>query len=152
MNTAVHFSSATDMWETPQATFDELDREFDFNMDVCATAENAKTPYFMTKEMDGLAQPWNHLTCWMNPPYGKTIGNWVEKAATSNAKVVVALLPARTCTRWFHDWIYNKPNVEIRFLKGRLKFGGHKNSAPFPSMVVIFRPVDNSPLPTTKDV
>lgn len=139
MNTAVHFSSKTDMWETPQDFFDALDSEFNFNMDVCATPENAKTPYFFTKEMDGLAQSWHNLTCWMNPPYGREIGKWVKKAATSDAKIVVALLPARTCTRWFHDHIYGNPNAEIRFIKGRLKFGGSKNSAPFPSMVVIFR-------------
>lgn len=129
------FSSATDMWETPQNFFDELDKEFHFSCDVCATRENAKCAKFYTPEQDGLKQTWGG-TLWMNPPYGREIGKWVKKASESNA-TVVCLLPARTDTRWFHDYIYGK--AEIRFVRGRLKFGGSKNSAPFPSMVVIFR-------------
>lgn len=129
------FSSATDMWETPQNFFDELDKEFHFSCDVCATRENAKCAKFYTPEQDGLKQTWGGV-CWMNPPYGREIGKWVKKASESNA-TVVCLLPARTDTRWFHDYIYGK--AEIRFVRGRLKFGGSKNSAPFPSMVVVFR-------------
>jgi hypothetical protein len=75
----------------------------------------------------------------MNPPYGKDIIKWLAKAAFGGAKIVVALLPVRTDTKWFHYYCYLQRNVEIEFLKGRLKFGGCKNSAPFPSMVVIFR-------------
>jgi site-specific DNA-methyltransferase (adenine-specific) len=134
----VHFSSKTDMWETPQSTFDALKREFGpFSIDVCATRQNRKVARYYNKKQDGLKQDWTYETAWMNPPYGREIGKWIEKAATGGAKIVVALLPARTDTRWFHDYIYNK--AEVRFIKGRLKFGGHTNSAPFPSMVVIFR-------------
>lgn len=129
------FSSKTDMWETPQELFDELDNEFHFDLDVCATSENAKCKVFYTKDEDGLIKPW-YGTCWCNPPYGRQIAKWVKKAAESDCTVVM-LLPARTDTKWFHDYIYNR--VEIRFLKGRLKFGKSKNAAPFPSMVVIFR-------------
>jgi site-specific DNA-methyltransferase (adenine-specific) len=127
------------MWETPPAFFDAVQKEFHLNLDVCATEQNKKCVVFFTKEMDGLSLSWASWRCWMNPPYGREIGKWVAKAATGGASIVVCLLPARTDTRWFHDYIYNKPNAEIRFLKGRLKFGGSKNSAPFPSMLVIFR-------------
>ena len=135
MNTRGLFSSKTDMWETPQNFFDELNKEFRFTCDVCAIEENAKCAKFYTPEQDGLKQTWGGV-CWMNPPYGREIGKWVKKASESKA-TVVCLLPARTDTRWFHDYIYGK--AEIRFVRGRLKFGGSKNSAPFPSMVVVFR-------------
>lgn len=134
------FSSKTDQWATPQDFFDKLNEEFDFTLDVCALPENAKCKQFFTPEIDGLSQPWNGRV-WCNPPYGREIGQWVRRAflaiASGGAEVVVMLLPARTDTRWFHEYIYGK--AEIRFLKGRLKFGGSKNAAPFPSMVVIFR-------------
>lgn len=129
------FSSQTDMWATPQEFFDELDKEFHFDCDVCATAENAKCEKFYSLEIDGLKQQWTGV-CYMNPPYGREIGKWVKKAAECNA-TVVCLLPARTDTIWFHNYIYGKS--EIRFIKGRLKFGNSTKSAPFPSMVVIFR-------------
>ena len=129
------FTSDKDDWETPQELFDELDKEFHFTLDVCATEKNAKKGSYFTKEEDGLKQDWTNDACWMNPPYGREIGKWVKKASESEA--TVCLLPARTDTRWFHDYIYNK--AEIRFLKGRLKFSNSKNSAPFPSMIVIFR-------------
>lgn len=135
MNTDVMFSSKTDLWSTPQDFFNELDKEFHFETDVCAIPENAKCEKFYTPEMDGLAQNWTGV-CWCNPPYGREVGKWVEKASKANATVVM-LLPARTDTRWFHNWIYGK--AEIRFIKRRLKFGGQKNAAPFPSMVVVFR-------------
>ena len=132
------YSSQTDMWETPQDLFDDLDREFHFDLDVCAIPENAKCKKFYTPEQDGLRQPWDG-TCWCNPPYGREIGKWVRRALFESfgGATVVMLLPARTDTKWFHDYIYKR--AEIRFLKGRLKFGNSKNSAPFPSMVVIFR-------------
>ncbi len=138
MNTDLMFSSKTDMWATPQGFWDALDREFHFSCDVCATDENAKCATFYSPEQDGLKQEWRGV-CWCNPPYGRTIGNWVRKAYESSlyGATVVMLLPARTDTKWFHDFIYGK--AEIRFVRGRLKFGGSKNSAPFPSMVVIFR-------------
>lgn len=134
------FTSNTPEWETPQDLFDELNKEFNFYMDVCATKKNAKCERFIGQEEDGLIQKWSG-NCWMNPPYGREIGLWIKKASEESqrpGRLVVCLLPARTDTRWFHDYIYNKPNVEIRFIKGRLKFGGSKNSAPFPSMIVIF--------------
>jgi len=129
------FSSKTDMWATPQDFFDKLNKEFGFNLDVCATAENAKCARYFTEQDDGLKKDWGGALCWCNPPYGRKIGEWVKKASESD--FCVMLLPARTDTRWFHDYIYGK--TEIRFLKGRLKFGDSKNSAPFPSMVVVFR-------------
>lgn len=134
----VHFSSKTDNWETPQALFDELDREFHFHLDVCADGNNAKVKRYLSKPF-GLEYGWDIMN-WMNPPYGREIGKWIEKASdeAKDGHTTVALLPARTDTKWFHDYILGK--AEIRFLKGRLKFGGSKNSAPFPSMIVIFRP------------
>lgn len=134
MNTEVMFSSASDEWAIPMEFFRVLDAEFHFTLDVCATAENAKCRNFFTVDDDALAQSWNGV-CWCNPPYGRQIGVWVKKAAESDATVVM-LLPARTDTKWFHEYIYGK--AEIRFVRGRLKFGGSKNSAPFPSMIVIF--------------
>ena len=133
------FTSTTPEWETPQDLFDELNAEFGFTVDVCANKENAKCSKFFTIEDDGLAQNWSNWGGykWMNPPYGREIGRWVKKASDSGK--VVALLPARTDTKYFHNYIYNKFNVEIRFIKGRLKFSGSKNSAPFPSMIVIFQ-------------
>lgn len=141
MNTQVMFSSQTDMWATPQHFFDELNDEFHFDCDVCATEENAKCEKYYSPTEDGLKQTWG--VCWMNPPYGREIGKWVKKAAESNA-TVVCLLPARTDTKWFHEYILGK--AEIRFVKGRLKFGDGKNSAPFPSMVVIFRNGETTPI------
>lgn len=137
--TAGMMSSKTDLWETPQWLFDELDREFDFEIDVCAIPENAKCEKYFTPQMDALKQEWQGV-CWMNPPYGREIGKWIEKAYKSaqNGATVVCLLPARTDTKWFHNYCMKG---QIRFLKGRLKFGGSKNSAPFPSMIVIFKGV-----------
>lgn len=131
------FSSKTDMWATPQDFFDKLNEEFNFTVDVCAIPENAKCDKFFTPEINGLKQEWTGV-CWCNPPYGREIGKWVEKSyiASTWGATVVMLLPARTDTKWFHEYIYNK--AEIRFIKGRLKFGNSKTAAPFPSMVVIF--------------
>lgn len=143
MNTDVMFSSKTDLWATPQEFFDELNKEFSFSLDVCALPENAKCKDFYTPEVDGLSQPWTGRV-WCNPPYGREIGKWVTRAYLSvcsgNAELVVLLLPARTDTRWFHDYIYQK--AEVRFIKGRLKFSGAKYNAPFPCMVVVFRAVN----------
>ncbi|MCL1858162.1 MAG: phage N-6-adenine-methyltransferase [Oscillospiraceae bacterium] len=130
-------SSKTDMWCTPQWLFNELNEEFHFNLDVCATKDNAKCANFFTPEIDGLSQEW-HGVCFMNPPYGKEISKWIKKAYESSLKgaTVVCLLPARTDTRYFHQYCIKG---EIRFIKGRLKFSDSINSAPFPSMIVIFR-------------
>lgn len=134
------FSSKTDLWETPQEFFNKLDAEFHFTLDACALPENAKCPVYFTPEQDGLKQPWDG-SVWCNPPYGRRISVWIQKASQSAAQgaTVVMLLPARTDTSWFHDYIYHK--AEIRFIRGRLKFGNSLNSAPFPSMIVIFRKV-----------
>lgn len=134
MNKEAMFSSKTDLWATPQHFFDALNEEFHFDTDVCALPENAKCERFYTPEQDGLKQEWKGV-CWCNPPYGREIGKWVKKAAECKATVVM-LLPARTDTKWFHDYIYGK--AEIRFIRGRLKFGGAKENAPFPNMVVVF--------------
>lgn len=132
------FTSSTDMWETPQSFYEELNKEHAFNLDVCATLENRKCERFFTIEDDGLSQEWSG-TCWMNPPYGRNIGAWVRKAYESvmdgKAEKVVCLLPARTDTAWWHDYCMRG---QVKFIRGRLKFGGSKNSAPFPSVVVIF--------------
>lgn len=133
------FSSRTDDWATPQDFFDELDREFHFTLDAAADVTNHKCAMFYDKSTDGLSQSWQlGGVTWCNPPYGKEIGKWVRKAyeeSQMGAKVVM-LLPARTDTRWFHDYIVDK--AKVRFIKGRLKFGDAKNSAPFPSMIVVF--------------
>lgn len=137
MNTELMFSSNTDMWATPQYLFDRLNAVFRFDVDVCATPENTKCPVFFTEQENGLSQEWRG-TCWMNPPYGRGIGLWVKKAHDSAkaGATVVCLLPARTDTAWWHDYCLG---AEITFIRGRLKFGGHSNSAPFPSAVVVFR-------------
>jgi phage N-6-adenine-methyltransferase len=134
---AVHFSSATDLWATPQDFFDGLNAEFGFTLDVCANADNAKCADYFTAEQDGLAQDWRGV-CWMNPPYGRGIGAWMRKAYESAqvGATVVCLVPARTDTAWW--WGYAMKG-EVRFIRGRLKFGGRKENAPFPSAVVIFR-------------
>lgn len=140
MNKEVMFSSKTDEWYTPQEFFDKLDAEFHFNLDPCATDFNHKCDRYFTKDDDGLQQKWGGCRVFVNPPYGRVIGDWVKKSYEESKKpdtVVVMLIPARTDTKWFHEYIYGK--AEIRFIKGRLKFGGCPNAAPFPSMVVIFR-------------
>ena len=141
------FSSKKDDWETPQWLFDDLDSEFHFTLDPCADESNHKCDKFFTKSEDGLSKCWKGENVFCNPPYGREIGKWVRKAYETQKSawnykyktIVVMLVPARTDTKWFHDYIYNKENVEIRFLKGRLKFGNAKNSAPFPSMIVVFK-------------
>ena len=133
----VHFSSKSDDWETPQPLFDRLNEHYHFGLDVCASAENAKCARYFDRETDGLKQSWTGR-CWMNPPYGREIGKWVKKAYETAKKrqgLVVCLLPARTDTAWFHDYCLKG---QYTFLRGRLKFGNAKNSAPFPSMIVIF--------------
>ncbi len=140
MNTDVMFSSATDQWPTPIDLFVKVDRVFKFDLDVCADAKNAKCERFFSEDDDGLSQDWTGV-CWMNPPYGRDIGKWVEKAhksAIEHGATVVCLLPARTDTRWWQNFCLDAQ--EVHFIKGRLKFGDAKNSAPFPSALVVFRP------------
>lgn len=134
------FTSNTNEWATPIAFFDALDKEFHFDLDPCATDENHKCPRYFTREQNGLAQDWGGARVFCNPPYGRHIGEWVKKCAEESRKpdtLCVMLIPARTDTAYFHDYIYNKAR-EIRFIRGRLHFNESKAGAPFPSMVVVF--------------
>ena len=135
---SVHFSSATDNWSTPQEIFDGLNLEFGFNLDPCSTLENAKCKNYFTIKENGLEQDWDKFIVFMNPPYGRAIKNWMKKAYESslNGAIVVCLVPSRTDTNWWHNYAMKG---EIRFIKGRLKFGDSKNNAPFPSAIVIFK-------------
>lgn len=133
------FSTGKNDWATPQELFDELDAEFHFTLDPCATPETAKCAKFYTEEDNGLAQDWTGETVFCNPPYSdQQQTEWVKKCYEHGVRggVAVMLIPARTDTKRFHEYIYG--NAEIRFIKGRLKFGGCENSAPFPSMIVVF--------------
>lgn len=135
------FSSKTNDWSTPQDFYDELNNEFGFTLDPCADEYNHKCNKYFTEGDDGLLQDWGGEIVFCNPPYGKAIKDWVRKAYIEGCKpntTVVMLIPARTDTQYFHDYIYHEAK-EIRFIKGRLKFGDSKNAAPFPSMVVVYR-------------
>jgi site-specific DNA-methyltransferase (adenine-specific) len=134
------YSSATDQWATPQAFFDKLNAEFGFTLDPCALPSNAKCTKYYTPTDNGLLQDWQGEIVFCNPPYGRAIYDWVRKCSEEASKpntTIVLLTPARTDTRWFHEFIYHKAK-EIRFVKGRLKFGNAQTAAPFPSMVVVF--------------
>lgn len=132
------FSSMSSLWSTPQYIFDQLNSEFHFTLDVCALPDNAKCENFYTPSDNGLLCDWFGV-CWCNPPYGRELYRWVEKAYISSLSGVtsVLLVPSRTDTKWFHKFVL--PFAEIRFLDHRLKFGGSSSPAPFPSMIVIFR-------------
>lgn len=141
MNTELMFSSNKQDWTTPKNFFDALDKEFHFTLDPCCYPETALCRKYYTEKEDGLLQDWGGETVFCNPPYGREIKKWVAKGYKESKKpntIVVMLIPARTDTSYFHDYIYHKA-LEIRFIKGRLKFGNGKNSAPFPSMVVVFK-------------
>ena len=137
----VMFSSSSGEHETPQDLFDQLDEEFHFTLDPCATPGNAKCDTYFTVATNGLAQSWKDHVVWVNPPYGKGVIDWIQKAKTAfiydNATVVM-LLPARTDTQWFNRVVAS--TTEMRFIIGRLKFVGAPTSASFPSMLAIFRP------------
>lgn len=133
------FSNKSNEWETPQELFDELNEKYRFTLDPAASPENAKCGKYFTLEDDGLAQDWQGETVFCNPPYGRQLGKWIEKCATEAQKPdtkVVMLIPARTDTAAFHDHILGK--AKIQFVRGRIKFSGHKHNAPFPSMIVEF--------------
>lgn len=151
----IHFSTGKDNWETPQYIYDKLNKEFCFTLDPCADELNHKCDKYYTKKQDGLIQSWKGETVFCNPPYSRKTKNnpgqiaWVKKCYTEARKnniIVVMLIPARTDTQMFHDYILG--NAEIRFIRGRLNFenGGIKNKdpAPFPSMIVIFRGRESS--------
>lgn len=158
MNNAVLFSSATDDWSTPQDFWRGLHEEFEFDVDVAASSDNCKCIQYFGPDhpwelhRDGLAVDWSTISnsaCWMNPPYSRGLqAKFIRKAAQERLRGVltVGLLPARTDTKVFHECIYDasrwqpRDGIEIRLIPGRLKFGGAANSAPFPSMVVVFRP------------
>ena len=160
------WSCASDEWETPDDLYESLDEEFHFTLDPCATDENHKCEKYYTEEQDGLNQDWSGEIVFVNPPYSQ-VYEWVEKAYNESRRVsrvlprkdcplcngagggkgwmcgctcrrttVVMLLPSRTGTRWFHD--YATKATEVRFIRGRLKFGGSGNSAPFDSLILIF--------------
>lgn len=132
------YSSKTEEWETPLDLFDHLNRHFKFTLDPCATKENAKCLKFFTKEINGLLESWENETVFMNPPYGRVIYHWVEKAYEESRlrnATVVCLLPVRTDTKWWQNFC---TKGKVKFLLGRLKFSGSKNSAPFPSAIVVF--------------
>jgi site-specific DNA-methyltransferase (adenine-specific) len=150
----VHFSSESAEWSTPSDFFAKVEAEFGpFDLDPCATAENAKARMWYDADDDGLSQSWVTVpahtsggdcltrSIWLNPVYGREISKWILKAVYAfeiGVPLIVMLLPARTDTRWWHDYVIPYAS-EIRFIRGRLKFGGSKNSAPFPSALVIFR-------------
>jgi len=132
---SVHYSSKSNEWETPQDLYDELNNEFHFTLDPCCTKESSKCEKYYTIDDDGLTKDWSGEVVFMNPPYGREIKHWIKKASESKV-VVVALIPARTDTSYWHDYILKRS--EVRFLRGRIKFGNAKHGAPFPSAVVIF--------------
>lgn len=148
MNRELMFSNKDNSWCTPQDFFDELNKEFNFNLDPCATPKSAKCKRFFTIDDDGLKQDWGGAVAFVNPPYGREIKKWVKKCYEESKKpntVIVLLIPARTDTSYFHDYIYGK--AEIRFVRGRLKFIDLNSNtppedytpAPFPSMLAIYR-------------
>ena len=128
------------VWVTPKSFFDPLQVEFALQVDAAASPDNAMLPLYWTEIDSAFDHDWTGKRVWCNPPYGrKEIYRWVQRCATGGAEICVALLPARTDNRWFHDFIYKKPNAEIRFVKGRIRFSGTKGTGKFPSMIVIFR-------------
>ncbi len=131
--------TSSDEWETPQDLFDKLNNQYHFHIDLAASDLNHKCDKYFTKEIDGLKQDWLGV-CWCNPPYSQ-VSKWVAKAYNEAQKgsMIVMLIPSRTDTRWFHEWIYEMDGVDVEFLKGRLHFSGSKWNAPFPSMIVTFR-------------
>ena len=119
---SVHFSSKSNEWYTPQYLFDELNEKYQFTLDPCASHENAKCDKYFTIEDDGLTKDWSKDIVFMNPPYGRNIKHWIKKAYEESVKgaTVVCLIPARTDTTYWHDYIFNNA-YNIKFLKGRIK-------------------------------
>lgn len=155
--TSVMFSKKSDNWSTPQWVYDQLNEEFRFQIDCAALRENSKCDLYFGPDVlppynDALTNDWTTgrppFHCWLNPPYSR-VREFIAKAAEEAQKgcTVVCLVPARTDTRWWHQHVWDvsrhgpRPGVEVRFIPGRLKFGDSANSAPFPSVVIVFRPV-----------
>jgi len=153
MNTELMFSSVSNEWETPIEFYNELNSEFNFTLDPCATDENHLCDKYYTIKTDGLSKDWKDETVFVNPPYGREIIKWLRKCYEESVKnniVIVMLVPSRTDTQWFHKYVKNK--AEVRFLEGRLKFKNKLleeeyrlaqkkyklTAAPFPSMVVVY--------------
>tara|TARA_R110000851_G_scaffold28742_2_gene79772 strand:- start:14133 stop:14615 length:483 start_codon:yes stop_codon:yes gene_type:complete len=134
------FSSKSNDWGTPQNFYDKLNNSFGpFTLDPCSDGQNNKTDNYFTKEQNGLSQDWSGNKVFMNPPYGRAIKDWLKKAYEEGQKpntTVVCLIPARTDTKYWHDYVMKAQAVY--FVKGRLKFGDSNNSAPFPSAVIVF--------------
>lgn len=133
---AMHTGPRREDWETPPEIFAPLHAEFGFTLDAAANAVNAKTPAYISE--DALEKMWRGVV-WLNPPYGKQIGKWVEKAfqeSVCRGATVVCLLPARTDSGWWHDYA---ERGERRFIRGRIRFVGARYNAPFPSAIVVFR-------------
>lgn len=131
------FSSNSNEWCTPKWLFEALNQEFNFTVDSASTHENALCERHWTKAEDGLLQSWDFERVFCNPPYGRELKQWVKKASGIENGVAVLLIPSRTDTSYWHDYIFGKA-TDIRFMRGRLKFSNSKNSAPFPSAIVIF--------------
>ena len=141
---AIHqalYTSRSEEWPTPPTFFNKLNEEFHFTLDPCATIQNAKCTKFYTQQDNGLLQDWGSHRVFCNPPYGKWMRDWARKCfeSSQDGALVVLLAHSRTDTRWFHDWVYGKA-AELRFVRGRLKFGDGKQSAPFPSLISVFNP------------
>lgn len=146
---AVCFTSETDEWPTPPFLVEALRPVFPFTLDPCATVVSAKAPRFFTREVDGLAQSWANEIVWMNPPYGLGIKFWMAKArhsALHEGATVVCLVPARTDTAWWHEYVMPADN-HLVFIRGKLTFGDAVNPAPFPSVLVVMRPHGSEPFP-----
>lgn len=137
MNNAL-FSSKEMAWTTPRELFDWLNLRFGFTLDPCCLPETALCPKYYTPQENGLAQPWRGERVFMNPPYGRNIGQWIAKAESEahRGALVVALVPARTDTAWWQNHVIGK--ASICYLSGRLKFGNSKQSAPFPSAILVY--------------
>tara|TARA_R110002167_G_scaffold32243_1_gene104970 strand:+ start:211 stop:681 length:471 start_codon:yes stop_codon:yes gene_type:complete len=142
----IMFSSKNDNWSTPQSFFDKLNKIYNFTLDPCATDTSHKCDKYYTEKQDGLSKSWSGETVFMNPPYGRLIKHWLKKAyeeSRNENTTVVCLIPARTDTKYWHE--YCMKAEKIYFVKGRLKFGGATNSAPFPSCVVVFEESKKTP-------
>lgn len=146
------FSSARMDWATPQSFFDLVNAEFGFTLDSAAEAHNAKCASYYDESVDGLSQPWPGVV-WCNPPYGRSISKWVEKgwSEAQNGATVVMLIPARTDTAYWHDYVMRA--AEIRMVRGRLVFGtgDARANAPFPSALIVFRPGEHVPTVSAMD-